>query len=288
MRLAVFADIHGNMIALDTALKEIKNDSVDGFIVAGDMLAGPNPVEVIHRLLELDAWMIRGNNENYIVQFAAGNAPGWWYSAHQWSFMHWNYRKLDKETLDVIKSLPEQRTISIAGFDPIHVVHGSPRDISELVYPDKDISLLDNAVKEVKEPVLVFGHTHEPWQIHRNGSLAFNPGSLSATLMGKTGGSYAILSWDEDKWNVELRELIYDIPLARKAFEASGLLDEGGAIAERWLHDIESGRNTMPRFVEYAYKRAADAGYPDSPFVPDDIWDEAVRSFDEQNDMDKP
>jgi putative phosphoesterase len=281
MRLAVLADIHANLTALETALNEIKNDAVDGFIVAGDMLAGPNPVEVISRLRELNAWMIRGNNENYILQFASGHAPDWWYTTHQWSFMHWNYRKLDKETLDFVRNLPEQRTISIAGVDPVRVVHGSPRNISELVYPDKDISLLDIALEAVSEPVLIFGHTHIPWQMHRHDSLAFNPGSICATLTGRTGGSYAILSWENGNWNVELRELIYDIPLARKAFEDTGLLEEGGAFSERWLHDIESGRNTLPRFVEYAYRQAAAAGYSNSPFVPDDIWDEAARSFDE-------
>src|SRR3990172_8888857 len=139
MRLAIFADIHGNLVALETALKEIEKDAVDGFIVAGDMVAGPNPVEVIDWLRRLDALMIRGNNESYVLQFDSGDAPGWWYTAHQWSSTLWNYRRLDRETLDFLKDLPEQRTVSFAGVDPIRVVHGSPRDISELVYPDKDI-----------------------------------------------------------------------------------------------------------------------------------------------------
>jgi hypothetical protein len=197
--------------------------------------------------------------------------------------MHWNYRRLDKETLDFMWNLPEQRTISIPGAEPIRVVHGSPRDISELVYPEKDISLLDIALRAVSEPVLIFGHTHIPWQMQRNGSLALNPGSICATLTGKTGGSYAILLWENDHWDVELRELNYDITSARKAFEDTGLLEEGGAFAELWLHDIESGRNTLPRFVEYAYRRAAEEGFSDSPFVPDDIWDEAAKSFDERS-----
>ena len=55
MRLAILADIHGNIPALEAALKEIENDAVDGIIVAGDMVAGPNPVEVINRLRELNA-----------------------------------------------------------------------------------------------------------------------------------------------------------------------------------------------------------------------------------------
>jgi putative phosphoesterase len=279
MRLAILADIHGNIPALEAALKEIEKDAVDGFIVAGDMVAGPNPVEVINRLRELNAWMIQGNNEGYILRFASQEAPDWWYTVRQWSFMHWNYQRMDNDTLDFIKELPEQRTVNFAGTDPIRIVHGSPRNISELIYPEKDMSLLDVALGMVPEPVLIFGHTHEPWQVRRDERLALNPGSVCGTFMGKTGGSYAIISWGNNRWSAELRELHYDIGLTRKAFEDTGLLEEGGAIAERWLHDLEAGINTLPRFVEFAYRQAAEAGYSDSPFVPDEIWDKANDLF---------
>jgi putative phosphoesterase len=281
MRIAVLADIHGNLPALETALKEIEDDKVEGFIVAGDMIGGPNPVEVINRLRDLDAWMIRGNNENYISQFASGEAPTWWYTARQWSFMHWNFQRMDQETLEFLQSLPDQKTIGISKTDPIRIAHGSPRKISELVYPDKDITILDIALQMISEPVLILGHTHIPWQMQRNGQLALNPGSVCATLTGKTGGSYAILSWKSNHWEVELRELNYDISLVKKAFEDTGLLSEGGVFAERWLHDIETGENTLPLFVDYAYEQAVKAGYPNSPFVPDDVWNESAKSFDE-------
>ncbi len=281
MRLAILADIHGNIPALETALKEIEKDSVAGFIVAGDMVAGPNPVEAINCLRELDAWMIRGNNENYILRYASGDAPGWWYTTRQWAFMHWNYRRMDEDTLNFMKTLPEQRTISFARTNPIRVVHGSPRNVSELVYPDKDMEPLHTALGMVSEPVLIFGHTHEPWQMRLDGRLALNPGSVCGTFVGKTGGSYVILSWEHDRWEVELREVHYDVALARKAFENTGLLEAGGAFAKCWLHDIETGINTLPRFVKYAYRKAAEAGYPDSPFVPDEIWERAARSFEQ-------
>jgi putative phosphoesterase len=279
MRLAILADIHGNLPALETVLKEIEQDSIDGLIVAGDMLAGPNSVEVVKRLRDLDAVMIRGNNENYIVRFASNDAPAWWYTARQWSFMYWNYRRMDEDTLNLIKGLPEQRVLNFDGADPIRVVHGSPRNISELVYPEKDMTLLEIALDMVSESVLIFGHTHLPWQVRMNGQLALNPGSVCGTFMGRTGGSYAILSWENGRWEVEHREVHYDISLARKAFEDTGLLQEGGAIAECWLHDLENGINTLPRFVEFAYQQAAEAGYPDLPFVPDEIWDKAHELF---------
>lgn len=279
MRLAVLADVHGNLPALETVLKETEQDCIDGLVVAGDMLAGPNPVEVISRLRELGALMIRGNHENYIMRFASGNAPDWWHTAHQWSFMRWNFHRMDEDTLNFLRGLPEQRVLDFDGIDSICVVHGSPRNNSELIYPEKDLTPLEIALEMVSEPVLIFGHTHQPWQLRLDGRLALNPGSTCGTFTGATGGSYAILSWEHNRWEVELREVHYDIPLARKAFEETGLLEEGGAIAEHWLHDLEHGINTLPRFVEFAYQQAAEAGYPDSPFVPDEIWDKANELF---------
>ena len=49
-RLAVLADILAIMPVLDQALAEIEQLGVEGIIVAGDMLAGPNPIEVLQCL----------------------------------------------------------------------------------------------------------------------------------------------------------------------------------------------------------------------------------------------
>src|SRR5512147_620344 len=86
MRLAILADIHGNIPALEAFLKQVERESVDGFVVAGDMVVGPNSVEVLNRLRAIGARMIRGNNENYLLRFFSGEVPAWWYTAHQWSF----------------------------------------------------------------------------------------------------------------------------------------------------------------------------------------------------------
>ena len=53
MRLAVLADIHGNLPALEAVLDDLQQFHVDGMIVAGDMVAGPNSAEVLQRLQDL-------------------------------------------------------------------------------------------------------------------------------------------------------------------------------------------------------------------------------------------
>ncbi len=280
MRLAVFADIHGNLPALEAALQEIADEAVDGILVAGDMVAGPEPREVVNRLRGIKCWMIRGNNENYLLRYFDGSAPDYYYTSQQWAFMNWNYQRFDRETLEFLASLPEKRSLRLTGTDAICMVHGSPRNNAELVYPDKDISLLDIALSQVPEPVLIFGHTHLAWQLRRNGRLAFNPGSLCGQFIGKPCGGYAILSWDGSRWRAELRELNYDIDLIRKSFHETGLLEAGGAIARCFLRDLETGVNSLPHFVEYAWALTKKAGYTDAPYVPDPVWEQAAKLFE--------
>jgi putative phosphoesterase len=279
MRLAVLADIHALLPALEAALVEIEHDAVDYILVAGDMLAGPQPAEVLKRLRELDCCMIRGNQENYILRFFNGDAPDWWYSSQQWAFMHWNYKQLDVDTLQYIAELPEQRSVQIPGTAAIRMVHGSPRNVSELIYPEQDTSLLDLAISQVPEAVLIFGHTHLAWEMHRNGRLALNPGALSGNFTGKPCGSYALLDWENDGWHAELREVTYDLAAIRNAYQESGLLAASGAFATYWLLSIETGINYLPHFVKFAFQLSSQAGYADMPYVPDAILAEADRLF---------
>jgi len=280
MRLAVLADIHGNLPALEAVLADLQQFPVHGILVAGDMVAGPNPVEVMQRLQQLNCWMVRGNNENYLLRFDSGDAPECWYTSRQWAFIRWNYEQTDKDTLETIRALPEQRVISLPGKDPIRVVHGSPRDSNEHLYPAYDDSLLKIALEDTSEPVLVCGHTHIPWQERRDGCLIFNPGAVSFPLNGEKGAQYVILDWQDGKWEVEFRSVDYELDLVQKAFAKSGLLKHGGAFTRCYLLDILHGTDITRKFLNHAYHMAAVAGYPDCEYVPNEVWDGAVETFD--------
>ncbi len=283
MRFAVIADIHGILPALDAFLDELARESVDGLIVAGDMVGGPHSSQVVDRLRAYSPWMIRGNWENYVLRYAAGDTPDWWLSAKQFDFVRWNYENMDGGAIKFLKSLPEQRRLEFPGADAIRVVHGSPSSVTELIFPDEDISRLDNALQQVPERVVIFGHSHQAWVIEHNGKLAINPGSLSMSFYGEQCGTYALLAWENGRWHAEIRKLHYDFKLLRQAYVETGLLEKGGAFSRCCLVSIESGVNYLPPLLDYAYKKAKEAGYPGSPFVPDEVWDEATRSFEQLN-----
>jgi predicted phosphodiesterase len=244
------------------------------------MVVGPESDRVLQRLRELDAWMIRGNNEEYMLQLAEGKGPAGWQTARRWAAMRWAYKHLDPESLEFLHSLSEQRLITRPGKDAIRVVHGSLENASEHLYPGYGSGPLDRDLAQINEPVLVCGHSHIPWQIMQDGCLVFNPGAVSAPLNGVTGAQYALLEWMGDGWELQLQRVEYDLDLARQAFIKTGYLEAGGVFTKVMLKEIETGKPLAFAFLDHAQQLATAAGCKDSEYIPDEIWEQAEQTFD--------
>ena len=182
---------------------------------------------------------------------------------------------------DFLFALPEQQVVQIEGCDPIRVVHGSPSSPFEQIFRG-DLPTLQRAIAATCEPVLVCGHTHRPWAFRQDGKLALNPGAVCGPLDGFIGAQYAILSWQADGWQVQHRQVRYDMAAVRRAFEESGLLAASGALGRVFLLSIESGQDVARLFLDQAYRLSEQAGLKNPKTVPDEIWDRLDRSFDWQ------
>jgi putative phosphoesterase len=283
MQLAVMADIHGNLPALEAVLEHLQTGAVDGILVAGDLTGGgPQSNEVIHRLRSLHSWAIRGNADRALLRYAASQVPASHHTCQQFALLRWTHRHMDRAALDFLRSLPEQRAVELPGAAAIRLVHGSPRDLSEGLDPDGDPAALALALAQTGEAVLVCAHTHIPWQRQRDGRLILNPGAVSGPLNGQVGAQYARLTWRGDHWQAELFTVPYDVKQVWAACRQSGLLEEGGAWARSFLLCLESGKDVLDAFFNYASGLAVEAGLPDSPVIPDPIWERATATFDWQ------
>jgi hypothetical protein len=69
MRVAVLADVHGNLPALEAVLDDIDAVGVDAIVLDGDVATGPMPAETLDRLAELreEAIWVRGNADRELV-----------------------------------------------------------------------------------------------------------------------------------------------------------------------------------------------------------------------------
>ncbi len=297
MRLAVLADIHGNLPALEAVLADAQRQGVDGIIVAGDLTFGPQAGEATRLLQARGALMIRGNNDTHVLALASTPSGHPWRACRQFAALRWQHERLRSDGLAELAALPEERVVALPGTDAIRLVHGSPGGPAAPLLPNRDLVALRHmrayglreaesppplgqALACVEEPVLVCGHTHIAWAQRENGCLALNPGSVGAPLNGDARAQYALLAWQGGRWRAELRAVPYDLALLRAAFEESGLLAEGGAFARACLLWYESGRAVAMRLLEHAGRLAAEDGIACDDAVPDEIWDRAVATFD--------
>ncbi len=67
--IAVIADIHGNLEALQSILEDISNKSVEEVVCLGDTIdIGPNSRECIDLLIDNNIKMVLGNHELYLLR----------------------------------------------------------------------------------------------------------------------------------------------------------------------------------------------------------------------------
>lgn len=277
MRLAVLADIHGNLPALEAVLADLP--PVDDIIVAGDVTGLLYQDETVRRLRSLGSRMIQGKGEIGLLHYHDGQAPAACYSSRQFDLLRWAHRNIRPETIDFLRALPEQTVLVPPGTTAIRVVHGSPRDPAESIFPRRAPETLEAALAMTQEPVLVCAHTHQPWIVRRGQRLALNPGAVCGPLDGFVGTQYALLHWRAGRWQAELRAIEYDLDPVRRAFRETGLLQEGGPLAHAVLHCIETGHDHALDFLCQARRSAAEAGRSDGRTIPDDIWERTAATF---------
>ncbi len=297
MQIALLADVHGNLPALEAVLQEVRRHGVEGVIVAGDFVGGPQPQETADLLLSIGSWMVRGNTEEYCLAYHRGKFPTGWQESKQWAATRWSCSRLKEETFGAIAAIPEQRVVALDGTALIRVVHGSPRSLGEQLFPDRDPHALTiyrqagilpwsqepprlrRSLAQVEEPVLVCGHSHIPWIQEEDGLLVVNAGSVGGPINGDWRAQVALLRWEDGRWQAEHRLVAYDLERIRAAYHDSGYLAAGGAFARACLLATESGENVPGRLVAHVWRVVAQAGYAGAAVVPDTLWDQAVASF---------
>lgn len=65
MRIAVLADVHGNLPALEAVLDDVDAIGVDMIVLNGDLADGPMPAQTLDRLEQIgnQALWVRGNTD---------------------------------------------------------------------------------------------------------------------------------------------------------------------------------------------------------------------------------
>jgi len=212
-RLAVLADIHGNLPALEAVLADLAQFDVDQVIVAGDVINwGPFSAQVLGRVAAAGWAVIRGNNEDYLLDYETQRAPAAWSDRAQWPLLPWLQRQLDGRAHQLIAAWPDSLSLRFPAAPPIRVVHGSPRSHSEAIYSISTEAEVTAMLAGVDEPVVITGHTHLPLDRVVGRWRVFNPGSVGVPLQRVHCAEYLLLESDcaAHTWRPTFRQVALD------------------------------------------------------------------------------
>ncbi len=261
-RLAILADIHGNLPALEAVLADLAAFPVDGIIVAGDLINwGPFSAAVVARALAGGWAVIRGNNEFYLLDYDTPRAPAAWADPTQYTMLPWLRRQLAGPLHARIAAWPDTLRVCPPDAPPLRILHGSARSNNEGIVPAVSEAELAVLLDGVQEETVVAAHTHLPLDRQIGRWHILNPGSVGVPLQGTLIGSYLLLDGDHTGWRGTLRHVPLDNSALFAAFTATGFAAECGAIGELVLDEFRTARLQVLPFLNWR-----QATCPTAPF----------------------
>lgn len=202
--LAVVADVHSNIPALEAVLAEPDVRQADLVVFCGDLTWGPEPRQAIELVgtLEDRAVFVRGNGDRAVVELARGGRRP------ERPRDEWMRRRHTEASIDFLAGFLFNVVVTVLGLGPIRFCHGSPRSDTELVTPETPPDRYAALAEGVCEPTIVHGHTHLQFDRMVAGRRSLNPGSVGLPYHEREPGTayWAILGPD-----VSLRQSRYSV-----------------------------------------------------------------------------
>lgn len=219
MRVAILADIHGNVLALEAVMARLRDDAPDLVVNLGDCVSGPLwPRETADALMAQNWPTVRGNHDRWLTDMPRAElGPSDAYSRD----------RMSEAQLAWLETLP-----SIVRRDDILMFHARPKDDNaylletvseqgEMVAASRDA--IEDRLGGESAPLILCGHSHLPRIVMCGAGLIVNPGSVGAPAyhdptpplehwseVGSPHARYAVGTLRAGSWSVELRAIPYD------------------------------------------------------------------------------
>lgn len=232
MRVGIFADVHGNIEALDVVLNALHKARVDRIICLGDLVGyGPNPNECIAKTLENSDIVVAGNHDYGAIE----KLPAEHFNAFARQAILWTRDVLTPESIEALENLP-----LIWDDGTITTVHASPEAPDKWYYVSSEDAVF-RSLMAMTSPYCLIGHTHIPaifsrtvegdMILQKGKSLTLKKDQLHLINVGSVGqprdsdprAAYGILDI-EAAW-FELHREPYDIESVQNKMKEAKLSD---------------------------------------------------------------
>ena len=245
MRFAAIADVHGNYLALEAVLADIRTQGISEIVNLGDMASGPlDARRTMDALMALDAVHVLGNHDRWLIDRPPEKMGAWDRPAHA---------QLDAGHLDWLRTLPPTQIFR----DEVFLCHATPADDNvywlETVTPQgavimSPLEAIEKQAEGISQPLILCAHTHIARAVRlSDGRLVVNPGSVGSPGFsysipfphlieaGTPDARYAILELASGSWRVTFRHVAYDNHAMAKLARRNGDAEFASALATGWV-----------------------------------------------------
>lgn len=307
MKIAVFADIHGNIDALDAVLNDARAHGAEKYLFLGDYVFDmPFAQEVVSRLKGLNnAWFIKGNKEGYLDSIASGPTEAW--SCEQLGVIYRTYLELAPDYVAWLRGLPEEVIIELPSGRRIYAAHdipalhvGGPCRFNSSYHFAKALAdgefdhaafcrelkefyegIPDGLCADKKVDAIAYGHSHIQSHAFSGGRLIINPGSCGAPLDALWGLPYSIISDDAQGLSVREYRVAYDVEGAIAKARDTSISRAGWIWSKLTFRTLRCRTDCIGRFFDIAHALRRARGEADGVFN-DATWQAAYARFTEE------
>ena len=198
MKIAIISDIHGNLEALKTTIKDIEKRKVDKIICLGDIVAkGAHPKECIEIIENKCDIILRGNCDRH---FSTEHKNLEEMPEIERQRVIWNQSILSKSEKEYLYNLPFCYEFYMSG-SLVRLFHATPEvDNKAIVNEDKIETKLkmfypsERTISQNVADIVIYGHIHHPYMDKLYNKTLINVGSV--------GNSFDVIRNPEKDSNV--------------------------------------------------------------------------------------
>lgn len=308
MKLAILADIHGNLPALEAVITTLEQIQPDYVVVNGDLINGaPFSSEVIERIRSYDWIVVRGNHEFYLLDLGTPRAAPGSDDPERWGQLHWLRNRVTAEQSAYLAMLPDERTFYLPDVQPLRITHGLPGRNRVGIFRSQPDDKIAAELLDVHQETFITAHTHVQidrhivWRPEMNGDLSthphgdmrrpsaserhwhvINPGSVGLPLNKRPTAQFAVIeatteAVERGGWRVQHFDVAYDRRPVLDAFASSGMQAAGGVISTLFYWELVTAEAEIIYFYRWAYERGLDPDRDGMPAVFDRYIAESGR-----------
>lgn len=226
MKIAIFGDIHGNLEALKTAYAEAVSRDAEKIYHLGD-LGGYAPFvnEVVDFLIQHAIEGVQGNYDETVAndrEHCGCRAEDPLQEEMANRSFEWTKQHASVQTKEYLKHLPLSVSFQ-AEAKKVLLFHATPGKNNLYWYEERPEKFFREMAAKTDADVMIYGHTHKPYQKNMNGKIFINAGSVGKPKDGDPRACVTFVEMINDNVRADFIRVSYNIEKTASAIIESGM-----------------------------------------------------------------